>query len=406
MSKNLDRIKSVAVYCGSRTPMKHAFEEAAAELAKFIAAHGMTLIFGGSNVGTMKTVADAALAAGGKVVGVFTTNLPMPLAHPGLTELVVTHSLAERKREMIERADALVALPGGLGTLDELFDALALRRVKNGGHKKPVGVLNVNGYYDPLLDFIIQTRNAGFSSGSAAQTLVSGRTPDELFDRLVGDRVLLLFPLPFLAGQSAHIIIEAAGRAEIMLDHCEILETASQEHSGMVHCKMVRKFGTPWKVSCDFCARGDGRYERLFPEVAAEKMVRRTVLIAERSSALPVMQAIPEHVADRSQDVVVAVQRQQKEPGVKKGARAQVPVPVILGDPHLQPAAALDHPLLFGESDPVQMGGHHGIGPQFHLAGETLERKDVGYVPDVLVVTKKHFVVTRNAEMIKSFHSS
>lgn len=79
-----------------------------------------------------------------------------------------------------------MALPGGLGTLDELFDALALRRVKNGGHKKPVGVLNVNGYYDPLLDFIIQTRNAGFSSGPAAQTLVSGRTPAELFGRLVG----------------------------------------------------------------------------------------------------------------------------------------------------------------------------------------------------------------------------
>ena len=186
MNKKYERIKSVAVYCGSRTPLKHAFEEAAAELAKFIASHGMTLIFGGSNVGTMKTVADAALAVGGKVVGVFTTNLPMSLAHPRLTELVVTHSLAERKREMIDRADALVALPGGLGTLDELFDALALRRIKNGGHKKPVGVLNANGYYDPLLDFIIQTRNAGFSSGSAAQTLVSGRTPEELFDRLVG----------------------------------------------------------------------------------------------------------------------------------------------------------------------------------------------------------------------------
>ena len=166
--------------------MNPAFEDAAIRLGRFIAEHGMTLVFGGSNVGTMKTVADAALSAGGKVVGVFTTNLPMSLAHPGLTELVVTHSLAERKREMIERADALLALPGGLGTLDELFDALALRRVKNGGHKKPVGVLNVNGYYDPLLDFIIQTRNAGFSSGSAAQTLVSGRTPEELFDRLVG----------------------------------------------------------------------------------------------------------------------------------------------------------------------------------------------------------------------------
>ena len=141
MNKKYERIKSVAVYCGSRTPMDEAYEEAAVGLAKFIAAHGMTLVFGASNVGTMKTVADAALAAGGKVVGVFTTNLPMSLAHPGLTELVVTHSLAERKREMIERADALVALPGGLGTLDELFDALALRRVKNGGHKKPVDLL-------------------------------------------------------------------------------------------------------------------------------------------------------------------------------------------------------------------------------------------------------------------------
>ena len=186
MKKNLDRIKSVAVYCGSRSPVNPVFEDAAIKLGRFIAEQGMTLVFGGSNVGTMKTLSDAALAAGGKVVGVFTTNLPMSLAHPRLTELVVTNSLAERKKMMIERADALVALPGGLGTLDELFDALALRRVKTGGHKKPVGVLNVNGYYDKLLDFIVQTRDLGFSSNAAAQTLVSGKTPEELFDRLVG----------------------------------------------------------------------------------------------------------------------------------------------------------------------------------------------------------------------------
>ena len=186
MGKKYERIKSVTVYCGSRTPMDHVYEDAVVCLAKFIAAHGMTLVFGGSNVGMMKTLADVALAEGGKVVGVFTTNLPMSLAHPGLTELVVTHSLAERKREMIDRADALVALPGGLGTLDELFDALALRRVKSGGHKKPIGVLNVNGYYDQLIDFLFHTRNKGFSTNAAVQTLVSGRTPDELFDRLVG----------------------------------------------------------------------------------------------------------------------------------------------------------------------------------------------------------------------------
>lgn len=187
MKKSIERIKSVAVYCGSKTPMSDkVFTAAAVGLGEFIAKNGMTLVFGGSNVGMMKTISDAALAAGGSVVGVFTSNLPMSLAHPGLTELVMTHSLAERKAEMIARADALVAFPGGLGTLDELFDALALRRVKTGGHKKPVGVLNVNGYYDKMLEFLIQTRDMGFSSNSAVQTLVSGRTPEELFMRLAG----------------------------------------------------------------------------------------------------------------------------------------------------------------------------------------------------------------------------
>ena len=186
MTDKLGRIKKVAVYCGSKSVKNPVFDEAVVAFGRFLASHGMTLVFGGSNVGTMKRLADTVLAGGGKVVGVFPTNLPQNLVHPGLTELVVTHSLAERKREMIARADALVALPGGLGTLDELFDALALRRVKHGGHRKPVGVLNVAGYYDPLLAFIEQTNKIGFSSKSAAQTLQSGRTPEELFKRLAG----------------------------------------------------------------------------------------------------------------------------------------------------------------------------------------------------------------------------
>lgn len=185
MENKLERIKSVAVYCGSKTAGE-VFEKAAAELGEFIAKHGMTLVFGGSNVGTMKTLADAALKAGGKVIGVFTTNLPSALLHDGVTEAIMAHSLAERKREMIARADAMIALPGGLGTLDELFDALALRRIKHGGHKKPVGVLNVSGYYDGLLDFIRHTNEKGFSSKAAVQNLISGRTVEELFKRLAG----------------------------------------------------------------------------------------------------------------------------------------------------------------------------------------------------------------------------
>jgi hypothetical protein len=182
MDKPIEKIKSVAVYCGSRKSADASFEDAAAGLGRFIAERGMTLVFGGSNVGTMKTLADAALAAGGRVVGVFVANLPMSIAHRGLAELAVAQSFAERKKEMIRRADALVALPGGLGTLDELFDALALRHA--GVHGKPVGVLNVNGYYDGLLDFISHTRDAGFTSAGAARSLVSGKTPEELFARL------------------------------------------------------------------------------------------------------------------------------------------------------------------------------------------------------------------------------
>ena len=186
MTDKLERIKTVAVYCGSKRPLDPSFEEAVVAFGRFLATRGMTLVFGGSNVGTMKLLADTVLHEGGKAIGIFTESLPGDLAHPGLTELVVTHSLAERKREMIARSDALVALPGGIGTLDELFDALALRRVKRGGHKKPIGVLNAGGYYDPLLDFLEQTRKAGFSSRAAVQTLLSGRTPEELFKRLAG----------------------------------------------------------------------------------------------------------------------------------------------------------------------------------------------------------------------------
>ncbi len=144
--KRLAQIKSVAVYCGSHEVQGPAFRMAVIDLGHFLAKQGMTLVFGGSNVGAMKILADSVLEAGGKVVGVFTRNLPEKLLHPGLTESYMAQNLAERKAEMIRRADVLIALPGSFGTLDELFDALALRKVQHGGHKCPVGVLNVNGY--------------------------------------------------------------------------------------------------------------------------------------------------------------------------------------------------------------------------------------------------------------------
>ncbi len=187
--KRLARIKSVAVYCGSKDVADVAFAEAVVSLGKFLAAHGMTLVFGGSNVGTMKLLADTVLANGGQVVGVFTKNLKEGLLHPGLTEAIVTETLAERKAEMLKRADALIALPGSYGTWDELFDALALRKVQCGGHKCPVGILNVNGYYDHLLKFIEHSTQVGFTSRRFASLLKSAPRVEDLFIQLAGNLV-------------------------------------------------------------------------------------------------------------------------------------------------------------------------------------------------------------------------
>lgn len=177
----MKEIHSVAVYCGSHTPKSPVYIQAAADLGSYIAEHGMTLVFGGSGIGTMKALADAALAKGGKVIGVFTNDLTREILHPHLTETVIKPNLAERKAEMIRLADALIALPGGLGTLDELFDAVVKRLLKRGGHRDPVGVLNVNGYYDSLLTFLDRSVLDGFTT---TRPLLVGRTPEELFARL------------------------------------------------------------------------------------------------------------------------------------------------------------------------------------------------------------------------------
>ncbi len=184
--KRLSEIKAVAVYCGSHEVENPAFAKAAAELGKFLAGHGITLVYGGSNVGTMKILADSVLDNGGKVIGIFTENLPVKLLHPGLSETFVTLNLAERKAEMLKRADAVIALPGSFGTWDELFDALALRKIHSGGHKHPVGALNVDGYFDHLLQFIQHSVDVGFTSSKFAGLLKSGKTPNELFRQLAG----------------------------------------------------------------------------------------------------------------------------------------------------------------------------------------------------------------------------
>lgn len=171
----------VAVYCGSELPESPLLRQAVVALGEYLAGHDIGLVFGGTRTGSMGLLADTVLAGGGEAIGVFCANLPPEQLHPGLSAVVQTGSLAERKAEMLRLADAVVALPGSLGTLDELFDALALRKVPLGGHRRPVGLLNVDGYYDLLLAFLAESVRRGFSRESDLALLTTGRTPAELF---------------------------------------------------------------------------------------------------------------------------------------------------------------------------------------------------------------------------------
>ncbi len=182
-----ENIRCVSVYCGSKTPADPAYDDAARELARILVEHGIGLVYGGSGIGTMKVLADAMLKAGGNVTGVFTQSLKDEYLHTGLTETVIAGSLAERKSKMIERGDALIALPGGFGTLDELFDAVARRKMHKGGHRKPIGLLNLNGYYDALLAFLAHAREVGYIAKEDADLIKSAPSPCELLKMLASD---------------------------------------------------------------------------------------------------------------------------------------------------------------------------------------------------------------------------
>lgn len=154
-------MRSVAVFCGARHGIRPEFTAAARDLGTEIAKRDLSLVYGGGHVGLMGEVADACLAAGGRVVGVIPDFMvARELAMQNLTELHVTDSMHTRKAMMASRADAFIALPGGFGTLDELFEILTWRQV--GLHGKPIGLLNTSNYYASLLDFVNQAISSGF----------------------------------------------------------------------------------------------------------------------------------------------------------------------------------------------------------------------------------------------------
>lgn len=167
----MKELASVAVYCGSSDGLDPGNVECARDFGRLLATEGIALVYGGGNVGLMGAVADGALRAGGEVHGVITEALRVKeLAHLGLTSLIVVDTMHERKAAMADRADAFVALPGGFGTFDELFEVITWTQL--GIHEKPCGILNHNGFFDDLVTFLDKTTAAGFIRPAHRDTVV------------------------------------------------------------------------------------------------------------------------------------------------------------------------------------------------------------------------------------------
>lgn len=173
-------MKRLAVYCGSASPADSTYIEATRNVGTALAERGIAIVYGGGRLGLMGAVADAALAAGGEVIGVIPTALvSLEVAHRGLTELHVVDTMHERKQLFTDLADGFLTLPGGTGTMDELWEALSWAQL--GYHGKPVGLLNVSGYYDGIIAYWRMMQEVGFLRPQHRDLLIAG---DDLADLL------------------------------------------------------------------------------------------------------------------------------------------------------------------------------------------------------------------------------
>jgi uncharacterized protein (TIGR00730 family) len=180
-------MKRVCVFLGAASGVREDYVRATKEFASALAARDLELVYGGGSRGLMGTLADAMLAAGGRVVGVIPQGLmDKEMAHTGLSELHVVDSMLERKRVMLEMSDAFVALPGGFGTLDELFEALTWSQI--GTFSKPSGLLNVDGFFDPLLAWMDRAVRDGLVREAARAFLIESRDTQNLLDALAAWR--------------------------------------------------------------------------------------------------------------------------------------------------------------------------------------------------------------------------
>lgn len=178
-------MKHICVFAGSNLGLNPEYEKMAQVLGKELAARDLDLVYGGSNVGLMGCVANTILTCGGKAIGVMPTGLFRgEMVHTGLTELHEVRDMHERKGKMTELADAFIALPGGYGTFEEVFEVVSWGQL--GIHSKPIGLLNIAGYYNPLMDMVTRAVDDGFIPSTHAQYLICESEPSKLLDRLNG----------------------------------------------------------------------------------------------------------------------------------------------------------------------------------------------------------------------------
>jgi uncharacterized protein (TIGR00730 family) len=176
-------MRSICVFCGSNSGRDPAYRAAAEQVGELLATRGLRLVYGGGNVGLMGIVADAALRAGGEVIGIIPEALlARELGHTGLTELRVVASMHERKAQMADLSDGFIALPGGLGTLEELAEILTWAQL--GLHQKPCGLLDVNGYWASLVAFFDHAVAEGFLPPEHRALAIRDSAPDRLLDRM------------------------------------------------------------------------------------------------------------------------------------------------------------------------------------------------------------------------------
>lgn len=176
-------MKRITVFCGSNTGTHSHFKKQAALLGQALSKHHIDLVYGGANVGLMGAVADGVLKNGGKVIGVFPSFLKSKeIAHNGLTKLILVESMHDRKTKMNELSDGVIALPGGFGTLEEFFEMLTWGQL--GLHKKPIALLNVDGFYDDLIKFIQTMVDNGFLKEVNQQMVLVSNDIDDLLNKM------------------------------------------------------------------------------------------------------------------------------------------------------------------------------------------------------------------------------